>query len=66
MIRINLDRLLADRGITQAELARLTGIRPSTICDIYNNNTSFLKLDNIVRICSVLGCSIGDLLTLSG
>lgn len=66
MIRINLDRLLADRGITQAELARLTGIRPSTICDIYNNNTSFLKLDNIDKICSVLGCSIGDLLTLSG
>lgn len=63
MIRINLDRLLADRGITQAELARLTGIRPSTICDIYNNNASFLKLDNIDRICSVLGCSIGDLLT---
>lgn len=66
MIRINLDRLLADRGITQAELARLTGIRPSTICDIYKNNTSFLKLDNIDKICSVLGCSIGDLLTLSG
>lgn len=63
MIRINLDRLLADRGITQAELARLTGIRPSTICDIYNNNASFLKLDNIDKICSVLGCSIGDLLT---
>lgn len=63
MIRINLDRLTADRGITQAELARLTGIRPSTICDIYNNNASFLKLDNIDRICSVLGCSIGDLLT---
>ncbi|MDD7428610.1 MAG: helix-turn-helix transcriptional regulator [Oscillospiraceae bacterium] len=63
MIRINLDRLTADRGITQAELARLTGIRPSTICDIYNNNASFLKLDNIDKICSVLGCSIGDLLT---
>lgn len=63
MIRINLDSLLADRGITQAELARLTGIRPSTICDIYNNNASFLKLDNIDKICSVLGCSIGDLLT---
>lgn len=66
MIRINLDRLLADRGINQAELARLTGIRPSTICDIYNNNTAFLKLDNLDKICSVLGCSIGDLLTYSG
>lgn len=65
MIRINLDRLLADRGINQAELARLTGIRPSTICDIYNNNTSFLKLDNLDKICSVLDCSIGDLLMYS-
>lgn len=43
MIKINLHSLLAERGMTQAEFAKLTGIRPSTICDIYNNNCTFIK-----------------------
>lgn len=34
MVKLNLSKLLADRGMTQSELAHITGIRPSTICDI--------------------------------
>lgn len=48
--------------MTQAELAARTGIRPSTICDICNETCSFLKIDNIDKICSVLGCEIHDLI----
>lgn len=62
MIMIKLSELLSERGMTQSELAQLTGIRPSTICDIYNNNCTFLKLDNIDKICSVLKCDIPDLM----
>lgn len=66
MITVDLRRLLAERGMNQTELAKLTGIRPSTICEIYNNNCTFLKLDNIDRICKALDCDISDLLTFSG
>ena len=62
MVKLNLSKLLADRGMTQSELAHITGIRPSTICDIYNNNCTFIKLDNIDYICSALECDISELM----
>ena len=62
MVKLNLSKFLADRGMTQSELAHITGIRPSTICDIYNNNCTFIKLDNIDKICSALECDISELM----
>lgn len=49
MVKINLRKLLTDKRMNQSELAALTGIRPSTICDICNNTCSFLKIDNMIR-----------------
>lgn len=49
--------------MTQAELAARTGIRPSTICDICGNSCTFLKLEHIDKICSVLNCEIQDLIS---
>lgn len=63
MVKINLRRLLAEKSMTQSELAALTGIRPSTICDICNNTCSFLKIDNIDKICSALKCEIQELIS---
>ncbi len=62
MIKINLRKLLSDRGMTQAELASQTGIRPSTICSICGSSCTFLKLEHIDKICSVLGCSVQELI----
>ncbi len=64
MIRMNLRKLLSERNMTQAELAERTGIRPSTICDICNNTCSFLKVENIEKICKVLGCQVHELIIL--
>lgn len=62
MINLNLRKLLSERGMTQAELASRTGIRPSTICAICGNSCTFLKLEHIDRICSALGCSVQELI----
>lgn len=64
MIIIRLRRILDATAMTQAELAKATGIRPSTICDLYNNNAAFLKLENLYKICKVLNCRIDELLEL--
>lgn len=64
MIRMNLRKLLSERNMTQAELAERAGIRPSTICDICNNTCSFLKVENIEKICKVLGCQVCELIIL--
>lgn len=46
----------------QAELARATGIRPSTISQIFNEATERVSLDHLDRICEVLDCTLADLL----
>lgn len=63
-MKIRLSELLEGKGMTQAELARLTHIRPSTVCDMYNNNCAFVKLEHIERICKVLDCGVDELIIL--
>jgi len=62
MIIIRLRHILNSKGITQSELAKATRIRPSTICDLYNNNASFLKLNNLYKICNFLNCKVEELI----
>ena len=61
MVIIKLKKLLYEKGISQSELEKATGIRPSTICDLYNQNAAFVKLENVYKICKVLNCKIDDL-----
>lgn len=63
-MKIRLHELLEREGMSQAELARLTRIRPSTICDMYNNNCSFVKLEHLEKICKRLNCGINDIIEL--
>lgn len=62
MIKIHLSRLLGEKRISQAELSRQTGIRPSTISDIYNEMSERVNLDYLDRICEYLNCSLSDLM----
>lgn len=62
MIRIHLSDLLGKYRITQADLARRTGIRPATICEIYNELCDRINLEHLDRICEVLECDITDIL----
>lgn len=64
MLRILLKQLLRERGITQTELAEHTKIRPSTICDLCNNNAERVKLEHLERICRVLDCDIPDVIVM--
>lgn len=63
-MKIKLNRLLERAGMSQAELARITKIRPSTVCDMYNNNCVFVKLEYVERICKALGCKVEELFEL--
>ncbi|MCM1335401.1 MAG: helix-turn-helix transcriptional regulator [Bacteroides sp.] len=62
MVKIHLRELLSDARLSQAELSRATGIRPSTICDLYNENAAFLKLEHLEKICKFLHCKVKDLI----
>ncbi len=62
MINIKLRSILERRNMTQSELAKRTGIRPSTISDLCNNNADFIKTENLNRILKTLKCDLNDVL----
>ena len=62
MIYIKLRSVLDRVNMTRSELAKRTGIRPSTISDICNNNADFIKIEYLNRILNVLKCDLNDIL----
>lgn len=62
MIRILLSARLGERRWTQADLARITGIRANTINDLYHEMTERFSLDHLDLICEALECDIPDIL----
>lgn len=62
MIRILLSSKMGERRMTQAELARLANVRPNTINDLYHELTSRINLDQLDRICEVLGCDLSEII----
>ncbi len=66
MINIKLRSILERKNMTQSELAKRTGIRPSTISDLCNNNADFIKIENLNRILETLKCGLNDVLEFMG
>lgn len=64
MIKCHLKTILKERNLTQKELCSLINARPSTICDLCNNNAENIKLRLISNICNALDCNISDIFTI--
>ncbi len=61
-IRILLSKKLGELRMTQAELARKTDIRPSTINEMYHELCDRVNLNHIDKICNVLNCDLCEIL----
>ena len=46
----------------QADLIRLTGIRPTTISELYNEVAERVSLDHLDKNCEALSCTLDELL----
>ncbi|MEK5104189.1 helix-turn-helix transcriptional regulator [Cytobacillus sp. FSL M8-0252] len=65
VVELRLDVVLKERGMTQKELAELTGIRPAAISQITRGFVDRLNLDHIGRIATALKIDdIRELMTL--
>lgn len=62
-IRIHLDRVLADRGMTLTELSAQVGITVVNLSVLKNGRAKAIRFSTLSRICEVLGCQPGDLIT---
>lgn len=62
MIRILLSTKLGEVRWTQAELARKTGIRPTTINELYHEIADRVSLEQLDIICEALDCNLDELI----
>ena len=61
-IKINLAKLIEDRGISKNKLSHRAEMQRTQINHYCNNTISRLDVDVLSRLCTVLECEIGDLL----
>lgn len=62
MIRILLSIRLGERKMTQADLARATGIRPNTISELYHELVDRVNIEHLDAICKALDCDLDELI----
>lgn len=61
-VRIKLNELIAQAGIRKNKLSHKAEMQRSQINNYCNNRITRLDIDVLARICTVLNCSISDLL----
>ncbi len=64
-ITCHLDRLLADRQMTLTELAERVGVTVVNLSVLKNDRAKAVRFSTLTRICDVLGCQPGDILSLA-
>ena len=62
MIRSHLTDLMRSHQLRATELARLAQVNRSTITALTRDRATRVDLTALERICTVLGCGLGDLL----
>lgn len=61
-IRIKLDELIEESGISKNKLSHKAEMQRTQLNNYCNNQITRLDIDVLARICTVLNCSISDLL----
>jgi putative transcriptional regulator len=62
-IEVNLDRLLEARGMTLTELSHRVGVSIVNLSILKNGRARAIRFSTLSRLCDVLGCQPGDLLS---
>ena len=62
MIKIMLSRKLGELRLNQADLARMTGIRPATINELYHCIAAGVKFEQLDLICEALDCDPSEII----
>ncbi|WP_125106948.1 MULTISPECIES: helix-turn-helix domain-containing protein [Gulosibacter] len=61
-IRITIDRMLAERGMSVGDFAAAIGITPANVAVLKNGRARAVRFSTLDAICRVLDCQPGDLL----
>lgn len=61
-VKINLAKLIEESGISKNKLSQRAEMQRTQLNRYCNNTIARLDIDVLARLCTVLGCEIGDLL----
>ena len=61
MIKYHLSRLMGERKLKIADVARAIGVHRNTITLLYYEKAKRVDLDVIDKLCKYFNCSVGDL-----
>ena len=61
-VRVRLDRLLLERGMSLTELAERMGITLANLSILKTNKARAIRFSTLEAICRELGCQPGDLI----
>lgn len=61
-ITVDLDVLLAERGMSVGEFAAAVGITPANVAVLKNGRAKAVRFTTLEAICRVLECQPGDVL----
>ena len=61
-IRITIDQLLTQRGLSVGEFAEAIGITPANVAVLKNGRAKAVRISTLDAICRVLECQPGDIL----
>jgi len=62
-IRIHIDRLLVERGMSVGDFASAIGITPTNVAVLKNGRARAVRFTTLDAICRVLECQPGDILS---
>lgn len=65
-IRVTLDQILRDRGMTSKELCAKVGITEANLSILRSGKAKGVRFHTINRICYYLQCDVGDILKFDG
>lgn len=61
MIKCHLSRLMGERKMKIADVARETGLHRNTITLLYDETAVRVDLETIDKLCGLFSCEVGDL-----
>lgn len=65
-IRVYLDEILRDRGMTAKELCKWVGITEANLSILRSGKAKGIRFGTVNKICYYLNCDVGDILKFDG
>lgn len=62
MIKVNINVLLAERGMSVGDFAAAVDLSPANVAVLKNGRAKAIRFSTLERICKVLECSVGEVL----